>query len=1005
MKSGVKVALKSQRCPNRGILLLLVFLVLIVGFVPRAHSQAGEQQVKAAVDAFNSGDFPKAAISLAGLITAAQGQDQTKLEPIYYMLGAANYNIPNYAAAATSLQDYIKVFPKGEHINQVSMSLALSYIKLKQGDDALKVLKTIEDVPNFHEKVLLMEATICKDNGKAADAIAPLEKLVSGNIDSTQVANGALLLAQLYLDSGNPQKASDLLTKIKKSPAKLSNVVSLNKLALALGDSYLGHEDYVSAIEAYRSIRAKQQVMDLLKQNIAEGQKSLAQNRADEQAALTQNAGNPLAASNATLQFMSLNSEIQGQIDFNNTLLDAYDKLPDPTAAIWIRMAQAYYKLNRKWEALIVYNELVDTLPQSKEAEGAAYRRIVVLVDLNMTPLALSYCESFLKTFPDSSQLPTVMYLEGSLPFRNNQYSVAEANLTKNISLIKGMSPQAQAKFRDEMDDIERLLGLAQYSSGKYDNAIQTFHQYQTDFPNGKYVEESYYRTALANLFNGSLSKAYDQFTSYIQKFPQGNVADAAYRCAYCKFSDQKYPDVLADCEKWLKDYPSNKEEGEVRALIGDTYVAMPASNPEEEAANIDKAIDSYTKSIQVTTIDKTLGYSISAASGLLEKKSDWPTLAKMWQDYVKNHPTGDKLLEGILAISKALSHEGKSIEAKQFLVDTITKNVQDPSKDAVDSMLDQLAQLCVKARPPAPPDAASGGSSATPAPGSPPVAVAPVVPGDNTIKRIPTQATYGFQEMEGLLKPIDAMASPTARARVLYAKSELCRMRRDLTEQEAYLKQIADGFKPGDMSPALLGKVGDYAFSQNRLDVAEACYQELITGYPMSNMTDYGYVGMGNIALGKKNYDAAEKDFDDSMEKVTASQKLKDALIGKGKALLELNHPDDAQKLFEQVASNRDWHGEVTAESLYYMGEIQQRSNKLPEAIAFYQRVYLAYQRYPTWVVKSYLQSGDSFEKLGKKEEAINTYKEMLNNPKLKNFTNEMDQAKQRLNKLGVQS
>ena len=72
----------------------------------------------------------------------------------------------------------------------------------------------------------------------------------------------------------------------------------------------------------------------------------------------------------------------------------------------------------------------------------------------------------------------------------------------------------------------------------------------------------------------------------------------------------------------------------------------------------------------------------------------------------------------------------------------------------------------------------------------------------------------------------------------------------------------------------------------------------------------------------------------------------------------------------------------------------------KFPEANAFYQRVFVAYQKYPAIQAKAYLRSGEAFEKLGKTPEAINTYTEMLNNPNLSSFP-ETSEAKQRLQQL----
>ena len=65
------------------------------------------------------------------------------------------------------------------------------------------------------------------------------------------------------------------------------------------------------------------------------------------------------------------------------------------------------------------------------------------------------------------------------------------------------------------------------------------------------------------------------------------------------------------------------------------------------------------------------------------------------------------------------------------------------------------------------------------------------------------------------------------------------------------------------------------------------------------------------------------------------------------------------------------------------------------------FQRVYVGYQKFLPWVAKAYIASGESFERLGKKQEATNTYRELLRNEKLASFS-EAAEARKRLEALG---
>jgi TolA-binding protein len=165
--------------------------------------------------------------------------------------------------------------------------------------------------------------------------------------------------------------------------------------------------------------------------------------------------------------------------------------------------------------------------------------------------------------------------------------------------------------------------------------------------------------------------------------------------------------------------------------------------------------------------------------------------------------------------------------------------------------------------------------------------------------------------------------------------------------------------------------------------------------------MLDFAYNGLGEVAYEKKDYAKALQFFDDGLNKIAAVQKLKDISVGRAKTLLALGRLDDAQKAFEQVASVREWRGEATAFAVYSLGEIAARRGKWAEANAYFQRVYVGYQKFLPWVAKAYIGSGESFEKLGKKQEATNTYREMLRNEKLANFT-ETSEARKRLEALG---
>jgi TolA-binding protein len=416
------------------------------------------------------------------------------------------------------------------------------------------------------------------------------------------------------------------------------------------------------------------------------------------------------------------------------------------------------------------------------------------------------------------------------------------------------------------------------------------------------------------------------------------------------------------------------------------------------------------------------VNYSLFAASKLLQKRGEWDKVGDLFKEFIELKPDSPTVISALYWIGKAKAHEGKLDEAKRLTADTIKKYIGDPNRDAVELLLTQLAQLCVKKKPaPTPVD---GGAPATPGSSPEVAAVADGGRSDSTPSTViaSSSGTPGSQELaspsatveltsapvldpgaelDQLLGSSEADQSPTARARVFFAKAELARLRRQPAEEEKNIGRIAQEFKPDDLSPVLLGRAGDYLLVKQKPDQAATFYQRLLDEYPKSDYADFGYNGLGEIAYQKHDLPKALRYFTDGTDKIAASQKLKDLTVGRAKTFLALDKLDEAKKAFEQVASVREWRGESTAFSVFSLGEIEAKRGRWAEANAYFQRVYVAYQKFLPWVAKAYIRSGESFEKLGKTQEAANTYRELLRNEKLSSFT-EAAEARKRLEALG---
>jgi TolA-binding protein len=773
---------------------------------------------------------------------------------------------------------------------------------------------------------------------------------------------GAMILVELYSSKKEAEKANDLIVRILQKPQLVENLARLNAIAVQLADSYLNEGREADALATYRIVHSRDEVIAFQAYRVNAIQKALDQTLAAVRA-------DPRNFS----QYIGRINQIGGLLDDAKKVLDEARKTPDFTPALYVRIARCYYDMDRKWEAAVAYQQVIEQFPQAKERESSMYAAMVDLAELNRPETARKIGEQYLKEFPQGADADTVGYLMGATALQANDPQAAESYFGRMLA------DRPNSSYREEM---RFMLGNAKFAEGKFDDAIKVYQEYSSDFPQGAHLEEAQYRMAVALVFGAKYEKAIPALDQYLKDHPQGAFAsDARYRLAVCYYAASQFDDVIHRCDQWEKDYPHDQQLGEVLALKADCLAA--------EGKN-DEAVDTYIRSYKAATTDEVLTYSLFEAQKGLQKKADWQGMSDMFQEFVSNHPDHQAVPMAMYWIGKAMAHEGKVQEAKQYIASSIKRDINDPKKEATEQLLTQLAQLCAHRIPPPAPAVTGTGAvlSGTAAVVSGTAGAAEATPS-------PEPAVDPATELETLLSA-GSESGETAKARILYAKSELARIKRRPADQEALMNQIAHDFKPEDLSPVLLAQSGDYLMTKNETDRAALMYQHLLDAYPKSSYLDFAYNGLGQIALGKNDNEKALSLFTEAIDGFGAVQKLKEVTVGKAKALLALGKLDDAQAVFEQVASMREWRGEATAFAVYSLGEIEFKRGKWAEANAYFQRVYVAYQRFLPWVAKSYVMSADCFQKLGKKPEAVRTYQEMLRNDKLASFQEAGEARKQ---------
>ena len=952
----------------------VVFFILLSFYLSGSAYSVGPQNeatpedlFKAGADAFQSGKYDEAAKNFEAVLSA--GPSGEAMETILFTLASTYFNQKNLPKAEEYYTRCLKEFPDGK--NKTKALIALSQIQNQTGRKAeaeQTLKKAAEGSGDLAAQARLAQASMLAAEGKPDEAVAAIRPMIAGGIKDDLTVQAAMAIVEIESKQGKLDDALNLLDQLQAASDIIDNPLQLDILSVRIGDGLLAKGERQKALRMYAIVRPKQAVIDLQKKRIEAIEKTISENTASLQK-------NPKAfmevnATNARLK------EDQKQL---NATLDQFEKLPDTEVPVRLRQAKAYDELDQKWETILIWECLLDSSKDPKVREDALFSIGAAYCSLGRPDDAVPILDRYLAEYPSGKYASQAGYLKGAVALEAGDFPKAETVF--GTLMGKGDTSALAA-------DMQFLLANTQFAQAsdpgkreKYKTAIENYNKYLAKYPTGKFAEECAYRIPLCSFQLGDYGKALEGFQDYLKKFPKGTfIGDAGYRIALCYQAANKYDDVIRLCDEWIKKHEGESMQAEILSLRGDAYAAkeMPA---ESGAA--------YRDSVNFADNDDLLKYSLFQANTQYQKLNRWDDIAEMFNRFIERHPKHPAVVASVYWVSKAKIKQGKPEEAKKYLADNILKTIGDRNQDAVEQLLTQLAQTCSKRpRPPLIHKDSPGDSSATHSGASivPTGTNAPATEQVPTPRPSPTPlAPYDSEaDFAKYLNEGNIGATPLAKARLRFALGQLAGFSKKPDHQKELMASIYKDFSADQLSAMLLSECGQIALQQGQTDKAEGFFKELMNSFPKSDLLEYAYCGMGQVYLAKNQPAEALKWFDDAVEKASADATLAQVTYGKGEAMLAQGKFDEAKKIFEQVASTKEWRGEITAKALMSLGELEEKRGKPDAAIQYYQRVFVAYQRYPSVVIPAYIKAADAFIKLNKPQDAAKDLRDMLSKPRL---------------------
>jgi len=930
-------------------------LCAALAFGPALHAaniQIPLPQVLNEMDSLLKGRQLSRAVSLLDGVLDRVDKGETlpqgvSLDNLLLISANTHFQLKEFPVAETTAQKLLKRVSTGQIAADARLVLGLSLALQNKFADAVPVFGALEESTTYHDKALMYRSMAAQQAGQIDVAIDALNRLLASAPHDADWADSALTLISLQLQQRNLEAATKGLALLRSNLKIVENLAGLNTLSLQLGDALLAAQDPAGALAAYRTVFPRDELLRRQEMRTKRMEAWLARQK---------------VLSNVSVTDADSVRRVEARIKATKAAMDEINQKADYDSALYYRLGHTFLLRGGDWEAALSLERLLKDYPNAEEKERAYLELVRAYAESGRLDRMKDALDRFTKALPSSQLLPQALYVAAQAAADKGRGDMQLKFLDMGVTMF----PNA------ELTEYMILMQAnAYFASGRFAEAQTAASRYVASYPKGKFAEDATYLNAMASLVLGHTEDAIKQINAYLVQYPEGRfVSDGRYRIGAAEFAQQHYESAEQKLTSWLKDYsPEDPHRGEVLSALGDVYAGED---------RIDDAIGSYRQALLVPLSDDLLGYVLDELTKHYKSKRDYNTAATMWADFARDHPDHPFVINAAYWIGKLRAKEGNMDAAIDQMCAIAQRYVAEPDRDTVERLLTQIATLLAR-----PPKAGADG-------------VKPPAPTADQIA----------QHVESLLMTPETRENPTVKARVWFTESEVASFRKNNPLRDELLGRIGDQIPPEALPPGLLGCVGDLLLEQGKLDQAKAFFTAIVLRFPRSIYADFGYVGLGELAYRKGDYDTALTQFSNAIDRAGARFKLLDATLGRAKTLLAKGKLDEAKELFEQIASNRQWRGPATAQSVYSLGEILLKrggSENLAEAQANFQRVYISYKKYTDWVARAYISSGETFEKLGQLKEALATYREMVRDKRFADYP-ELEQAKARISVLEPQ-
>ena len=620
--------------------------------------------------------------------------------------------------------------------------------------------------------------------------------------------------------------------------------------------------------------------------------------------------------------------------------VESLEKQGSFDAAVRLRLARSFAELTRFREAALVLEGMLNDMPADEIVEQAAVALIESWMQVGRWPRAIESGKAYETKFSGTGLekgIDKVRFLVAESYERDFKLEEALAAYEALAASAKDKSFAARASFMSGVV----LLGL-----DRNEDAIRTFKAFRATYPEHALVEDATYWEAMGYSFAKEHDESFAAAGRYLKKYPQGKyVAEATFRQAFSQHANSRYTKAIPLFESFIETYPDTKHADEARLLMGDGLLAE---------GEIDPGLAAYAGIAPTST--RFFEDAVIKTGKALWLTERYDEFREHFATFIEKHPSSSKIAEAVYQLGKLSLKQEDPAGARAAYWKTIRDLGNKPDARGIEDILTALPR---------------------------------------TYKTEENATSVLTRDLDELIAEAKSADRRFLLVRALWAKGTILQNRNATLASIAFL-EAGSAADPELDSPRILVDCADARLAAGNPKTATNLYNEAKRWNPRTPQKDRIYLGLARANELEGDLVGAAIFYKKCAEETFRPPVRGEALLTLAKLQSEKT-PNLARTTLDDLLADKTVPTSYKAEALMRYAEILIAEGNEKKALAYLERVYVAYGKYRGLVATAYLKRGTLLEKLGMQDEAKAVFTELVTREDLTDLP-EIAPAKARL-------